>query len=272
MLCGFISSHFSCKVRLHFGPDWVGKRIEIDWDDETFYDADVLSMNRDGTHKIMFREDESVFDVRLSEHAIRLPYGDSEAASGTGSRRAAQRTDLVKEHYGRNWIGRRIEIYWPHDKLWYAAVVKGYDNSSGVHMVTYDIDGANEGVRLNKEKFRPKYEKEAVGRAIRIFWPEYDEWFGAHVMRWNRDGSHTIRYIDDSSEESVILGQEIVRIVYGEEMQGNKLEIYVPSLDSWAAYTVVGYNARDDTHSLEAHNGTIIERELASLTFHEVVV
>jgi hypothetical protein len=48
-------------------------------------------------------------------------------------------------------IGRRLKVYWPLDKAWYAGKVTAYNASEGTHAVVYD-DGEEQDVDVAKEK------------------------------------------------------------------------------------------------------------------------
>lgn len=48
-------------------------------------------------------------------------------------------------------IGKKLRVYWPLDKAWYAGQVKAFNAKLGKHMVVYD-DGEEENVNLEKEK------------------------------------------------------------------------------------------------------------------------
>lgn len=48
-------------------------------------------------------------------------------------------------------IGKKVKVYWPLDKAWYAGCVKSYNATLGQHVVLYD-DGEEEHVALGNEK------------------------------------------------------------------------------------------------------------------------
>ena len=48
-------------------------------------------------------------------------------------------------------IGRRLRVYWPLDKAWYAGIVEAYNASEETHLVRYD-DGEKQDVDILREK------------------------------------------------------------------------------------------------------------------------
>jgi len=63
------------------------------------------------------------------------------------------RLGVIKaSHCGKDDVGRRIRVYWPKEKRYYAGVIKRFYASSGEHAVSYN-DGDYRRHRLNEHKY-----------------------------------------------------------------------------------------------------------------------
>lgn len=65
------------------------------------------------------------------------------------------------EDSAKSVIGRRLRVYWPLDKAWYAGRVKDYNENEETHVIVYD-DGEEEEVDIVKEKVEWLSESETV--------------------------------------------------------------------------------------------------------------
>ncbi|CAM6117172.1 unnamed protein product [Calypogeia fissa] len=50
-------------------------------------------------------------------------------------------------------IGKRLKVFWPLDKVWYAGKIRAYNQSSGSHTIRYD-DGEDESIVLENERIQ----------------------------------------------------------------------------------------------------------------------
>ncbi|CAI9270247.1 unnamed protein product [Lactuca saligna] len=58
-----------------------------------------------------------------------------------------------KESHTTDLIGKRIQVWWPMDKVFYEGLVKAYDHQKKKHVVLYN-DGEVEVLRLDKERWK----------------------------------------------------------------------------------------------------------------------
>jgi hypothetical protein len=63
----------------------------------------------------------------------------------------------------RDW-GRRLEVFWEGDGVYYRGTVTGYSTTSGKHTIMYD-DGDVERVQLSKVR-----REKLLGRAVGTVW------------------------------------------------------------------------------------------------------
>ena len=83
--------------------------------------------------------------------ATRQKSAKSEASVAGGGGGAAEAAG--KEAVGKEAVGRRIEVFWPLDRAWYAAEVVAYRASTGKHKLVYLEDGVTEHLVLGKEEW-----------------------------------------------------------------------------------------------------------------------
>ena len=61
--------------------------------------------------------------------------------------------ETAKDYPPAEWVGCRLEIYWPLDEVWYSGKITSFNKSNKRHRILYD-DGESEIVSLRKESFR----------------------------------------------------------------------------------------------------------------------
>ncbi|KAF9596055.1 hypothetical protein IFM89_006982 [Coptis chinensis] len=65
--------------------------------------------------------------------------------------RAAKKVDLNESDFERI-VGKRVKVYWPVPRRWYAGCIKSFDKLKKLHRVCYD-DGEEEFLELGRERF-----------------------------------------------------------------------------------------------------------------------
>lgn len=55
------------EVRLVFGPEWVGRIVELRYEDGAWYQAKIRRFLKDGSHEVEFLQDGSIENVILAK-------------------------------------------------------------------------------------------------------------------------------------------------------------------------------------------------------------
>ncbi|KAL3529900.1 hypothetical protein ACH5RR_009222 [Cinchona calisaya] len=58
----------------------------------------------------------------------------------------------LNENDNERIVGKRIKVYWPDSRKWFAGRIKSFDREKGLHKINYD-DGDVEELDLKKERF-----------------------------------------------------------------------------------------------------------------------
>ncbi|KAJ4972224.1 hypothetical protein NE237_005323 [Protea cynaroides] len=59
---------------------------------------------------------------------------------------------LLKENDFDRIVGKRIKVFWPDSRKWFAGQIKSFDNENKLHSILYD-DGDKEQLNLMRERF-----------------------------------------------------------------------------------------------------------------------
>ena len=121
---------------------------------------------------------------------------------------------------GEAAVGRRVGVWWESTKSLFYGVVTAFDKGRGRHMVQYD-DGDKKVTELSRRRVHwvaagaespaptaPQPEagarirgNQAVGRALRVWWPADASFYAARVEEFDsKSGRHRLLY-DDGTEE-----------------------------------------------------------------------
>ena len=98
-------------------------------------------------------------DIESYDSAIVEMHTKSSSFEATSSTRYAINlfenvtSDELNDHDGMT--GKRIQVYWDGDKVFYSAVIRGYVKESGAYVVVYDSDSATEIPVLEDLKSQP---------------------------------------------------------------------------------------------------------------------
>eukprot|EP00976_Prorocentrum_cordatum_P114497 1195857-Prorocentrum_minimum.AAC.3 len=65
--------------------------------------------------------------------------GEPQGGEPEGDAREQNGDDESQNTAGEH-VGRRVEIYWPRDKAWYAGVLRSYNSDTGMYSLLYDDD------------------------------------------------------------------------------------------------------------------------------------
>lgn len=130
--------------------------IKMDDDDDTHSGSEDKVTDK---ALIDIKESKNINDICLEKPKKRVET-DSNQKSGPVKKRKRRRVSgLAKcttdetETNTKDLIDRRIEVWWPMDKAFYAGVVKSYDHEKKKHVVLYD-DGDIEVLCLDKERWK----------------------------------------------------------------------------------------------------------------------
>ena len=82
---------FGAPLRLLFGGEWVGRRLEVEWTADRWYEAEVVGQNGDGSHRLRYPSDGIVEDAMLWERPFRAVRRGGADAAGRGATRGERR-------------------------------------------------------------------------------------------------------------------------------------------------------------------------------------
>lgn len=281
------------RVRLHFGPEWVGRAVEVAAVEVSAAEAAAplgttaiigpgwvrINITRYHPHNgsysaLMFTSPAGAevtvgrpVQVDLRQLFIRLSQPLPPPSP------APARHSFVGVMPPEAWLGRAVEVYDQDRRKWRRGRVEldGYDRGTGKHWVHFGSKVAPELVVLTVGIARLLYDLE-VGARLKVFYPEYHKWYPAEVVAAFSNGSHRVKYTGlgltyPSIIETLVLGDERVRLIPGPELVGKGVRIFNEKRGSWSRWLVARYNPDRETYTLKNTRGAKSEKDLGAMTY-----
>lgn len=257
------------SVRLHYGHEWVGREVEILYQNNRWYSAIITAMTKTGSHVVQYHEDGTKETIFLHKVRIRVPtIPEKQLQTESSTPMALTR---LRQHPGEDMTGESIEILNDDDNAWYRVKILSFNAETGEHTVINlaDKNAQEHTVILTDSTYRIFYGDALVGAHIKIFWAEYNNWYDAIVESYDpKSNLHGLRYTDDNSTETLLLGQQRVSVVYGSEIVGSVVRIFDKTdWIWWGPCKVLYYDAERDHHVLVNQvSGDVRKLVLSELT------
>lgn len=255
----------SDEVRLVFGPEWVGRIVELRYPDEVWYLAKIRRFLEDGSHEVEFLQDGSIENWILAKSFMRIP-----AIPET----TTEVTTVAAPEFGREWDYSAVEIRNISDlkSEWSDVNVVTYNATEKRHLVRYIERGTFDMLDLSQVAVRIRYDEADVGRCILVYFVGYHEWYTAKIVEYDAGNrSHKLRYTDDNSSEWRRLSQERVSYCYDGGSMGREIMFMDTETGEWSqSWKLIYFDEQRGAHVMIDDEGTVTKRVISQLKVKEL--
>lgn len=253
-------------VRLYFGPEWLGRNVEVQATingSSTWRAGTIIDRHPSGNYTIRFADNEQPVQIfgNLGQMFLRDPAQELDKTL-TKVALSNLRSSQSPERYR---LGDRIDILDKSSLRWRAATVGPYNDTDRMHTIFFNQAGGGSYSaqrRLSWEKVRMHWGAEWVNQTLGIYWPEYNEWLEAEVLKYDpHTGMHTVHFTSDDSTMQMNLGEwgEGVGVspIYRQELVDKRLLIFNRRMRRWDAVKVIYYHDPDHEHIIMDDSGSV---------------
>lgn len=253
------------EVRLVFGPEWVGRIVELRYEDGAWYQAKIRRFLKDGSHEVEFLQDGSIENVILAKSFMRIPVIPKTTTAVT--------TVAVPE-FGREWDYSAVEIRNDSEPSseWTDVNVVIYNETEKMHLVRYVERGTFDMLNLAQVAVRIRYDEADVGRGILVYFVGYHEWYAAKIVEYNEGNrSHKLLYTDDNSSEWRRLSQERVSYSYDGSSMGREIMFMDTETGEWSqSWKLIYFDKPRGAHVMIDDEGAVTKQVISQLKVKEL--